>query len=234
MTRYTLSILLGASLGVTACSGNIDGGKTGDDNQGDDDSQNNGSTTGGDGTTFDHPNDGPSPFDIVDRIHQEGPPSFSAQMASCAKIPYAVTGTLLASIGADTSTTAQANKLSAISLYKAGATSLGAPQYDSRIRENSAVTTSGASKLFDIFAAAAPDVIKNVATLPRCQVNGVGPVLFDASNVCHIEGISCLIGVPATQGHVELCNIAVNSATTPDIGKRIAVAAMLAAAYTCD
>jgi hypothetical protein len=232
MTRYTLSIVLGASLGVTACSGNIDGGNTGDDNQGGDDTG--GSTTGGDGTTFDHPNDGPSPFDIADRIHQEGPSSFSSQMASCSKIPYAVLGNLLASIGVDMSAAAQGNKLSAISLYKGGASSMGAPQYDSRLRENSQVTTSGASKLFDIFAAAAPEVIKNIGSLTRCQVNGVAPVLFDASNACHIEGISCLLGVPATQGHVELCNQAVKGATTTEIGKNIAVAALLAAAYTCD
>lgn len=234
MTRYTLSILLGASLGVTACSGNIDGGNTGNNNTGDDDNSDPGNTTGGDGTTFDHPNDGPSPFDIIDRIHQEGPSSFSSQMASCSKIPYAVLGNLLTSIGVDKTLTA--NKTSAISLYNAGGDAMGQPQYASRIRENSQVTTSGASKLFDIFAAAAPEVIKNIATLTRCQVNGVAPVLFDASNVCHIEGISCLLGMPATQGHVELCNQAVKagSATTVDNGKNIAVAALLAAAYTCD
>jgi hypothetical protein len=61
--------------------------------------------------------------------------------------------------------------------------------------------------------------------------------LFDG-NTCKIEGISCLIGSPASQAHVDLCNRTITSATNPDgtynQGKRMAVATILAAALTCE
>ena len=58
--------------------------------------------------------------------------------------------------------------------------------------------------------------------------------MFDAANACQLAGISCLIGSPASQAHVDLCNQTIARASTPDVGKRLAVAVMLAAAYTCE
>jgi hypothetical protein len=43
-----------------------------------------------------------------------------------------------------------------------------------------------------------------------------------------------LIGTPAQAAHLDFCNITVSSASDPATGKRIAVAALLAAAYTCE
>jgi hypothetical protein len=122
--------------------------------------------------------------------------------------------------------------LSAGDLYKTGFNALGGPNYANRIRENIGITTSGASKEFDIFAAAAPEVIAafGANTVARCP----GATLFDAANTCRPEGITCLIGAPATSRHLDYCNLTVSSASTPDLGKRLAVAAMLAAAYTCE
>ena len=111
---------------------------------------------------------------------------------------------------------------------------MGAPNYANRIRENITISTSGASRAFDVFAAAAPEIIAAVPTLTRCQAAGAPASLFNAQDQCEASGITCLIGVPAEAAHLELCNLTVTSASTPDVGKRIAVAALLAAAYTCE
>ena len=57
---------------------------------------------------------------------------------------------------------------------------------------------------------------------------------FNASNQCNLDGITCLMGVPATASHLELCNLSVTRATDVEKGKRIAVATLLAAAHTCE
>lgn len=228
MTRfgYTLTMLFGASLGVAACSDTIE-----DNTQPPEDPPPSGTTSGSDSTTFDHDNNGISVWDLIDRLTKEGPPSFSSQVHGCDAMRYATLGNVLKAVGVNTANT---TNLSAGQLYTSGGPALGAPNYGARVRQNLAVTTSGASREFDIFAAAATEIINALPTLARCQVNGVAPVLFDASNQCQPEGIECLIGVPATAGHVELCNLTITRASTPDIGKRMAVAALLAAAYTCD
>lgn len=190
-----------------------------------------GTSSGEEGNTFDHMNDGISPWDLVDRLAKEGPPRYTSHVHSCSKVRYATLGNVLTSLGVNT---ANATALSAGKLYRDGFNAMGGENYDNRIRENIAISTSAASRIFDIFAAAAPEVITAVPTLTRCQVAGAPAVLFDGSNVCQASGITCLIGSPATQQHVDICNISVTSATTPDIGKRIAVAALLAAAYTCE
>jgi len=42
-----------------------------------------GSTQGGETNTFDHPGDTISPWDLLDRLEKEGPPSFTSHMHSC-------------------------------------------------------------------------------------------------------------------------------------------------------
>jgi hypothetical protein len=190
-----------------------------------------GSTSGGEDTTFDHMNDGISPWELVDRITKEGPPRYTSHVHSCSKVRYATLGNVLRSVGVDTAAT---GAVSAGALYRGGANAMGSPNYANRIRENIGITTSGASRMFDIFAAAAPEVIAAVPTLERCQVNGTPAVLFNGSDQCEPSGITCLIGVPATADHLDLCNLTISGASTPDVGKRLAVAALLAAAYTCE
>jgi hypothetical protein len=192
---------------------------------------NSGPTSGSAGGTFDHDNDQISPWDLVQRLEIEGPPSFTSHMHSCPKILYADLGTVLTSLGVNT---ADMTMLSAGDLYSTGADALAAPDYANRIRENLAMTTAGASREFDIFAAAAPQIIANLPTLPQCQFNGSGATLFDANNQCQLDGISCLLGVPATQTHVDLCNITVQQGSTAQQGMNIAVASILAASLTCE
>ena len=226
MTRfgYTLTILVGASLGVAACSDSIEEPTTTPDP---------GSTTGGGDTTFDHENSGPTVWELIDRLTKEGPPSFTSHMHSCSKVRIANLGQVLTSVGVNLATVGTATAPSAGDLYKSGASALGASSYANRIRENIGITTSGASREFDIFAAAAPQVIAAIPTLARCQVGGVGPQLFNGAT-CTAEGITCLIGTPAQPSHVQLCNLTITSASDQPTGQRLAVAALLAAAYTCE
>lgn len=219
---YNLTILV-ASLGLAACTAEtIDEAATAPPP---------GSTSGDEETTYDHMNDGISPWDLIDRLTKEGPPRYTSRVHSCPKVRYATFGNVLRSLGVDTGST---TALSAGALYRSGENAMGAPNYQNRIRENIAISTSGASRAFDIFAAAAPEIIAAVPTLERCQTAGAPAALFNASNQCEASGITCLIGVPAQAAHLDLCNMTIQRASTPEVGKRLAVAAMLAAAYTCE
>ena len=114
---------------------------------------------------------------------------------------------------------------------------MGGANFGARVPENLAVTISGASREFDIFAAGATEIINSVPTLKRCNdANGVAAQLFDTSTPpkCQASGLTCILGVPATQAHLDLCNLTITKASTPQIGQRLAVAVMMAAAYTCE
>jgi hypothetical protein len=190
-----------------------------------------GATTGGDGTTFNHDNNAINIWDFVDRLDKEGPLTFTSHMHSCFKIRYATLGNVLSSVGVDLAGTASA---SAAVLYRDGMAALGAPDYPNRMREDRAITTAGAVRTFDIFAAAADEIIAAVPTLMRCRIAGMPVQLFDAGDHCLIDGISCLIGVPAQMAHVDQCNQTILHASSHAIGKRLAVALLMAAAYTCE
>lgn len=188
-----------------------------------------GSTSGSEDTTFDHDNDYVSPWELLDRLTKEGPPRYTSRVHSCSKVRYSTLRNVLEGIGVNVSNN---TALSAGNLYQTGANAMGQPNYANRIRENIAITTSGASRLFDIFAAAADEVIAGFEnnTIARCP----GAQLFDAANTCRPEGITCLLGVPATSRHLDYCNLTVSMASNANVGRRLAVAAMLAAAYTCE
>jgi hypothetical protein len=72
------------------------------------------------------------------------------------------------------------------------------------------------------------------ATLPACTVGGAASRVFNAQGQCEPSGLTCLMGVPAQAGHVEICNRIVARASTPEVGRTLAVAALLAAAHTCE
>lgn len=191
-----------------------------------------GSTSGDQTTTFDHDNDGISPWDLVDRLQKEGPPKYTSHVHSCPKVRVATLGNVLASVGVNVNNTAG---LSAGDLYRNGLNAMGQPNFANRIRENIATTTSGASREFDVFAAAADEVIANIGTLERCKdAQGNPAQLFDGTDVCQPSGITCLIGQPASLAHLDYCNLTIQNASDHATGKRLAVAAMLAAAYTCE
>ncbi len=188
-----------------------------------------GTSSGNTTDTFDHQNDGISPWDLLARLEVEGPPSFTSHMHSCPKVRYMTLGTVLTSLGINI---ADATALSAGELYVDGYNALGGPNYPQRIRETISPTTSGASREFDIFAAAAPTIIAAFAnnTMTRCP----GAVLFDTNGQCQASGIQCLIGTPPTSLHIDYCNLIVAQGSTATEGKNLAVATLLASAYTCE
>jgi hypothetical protein len=190
-----------------------------------------GNASGGEDNTYDHPNANIDPFELLERLRREGPARYAARVHSCPKMKYDTMGALLASRGVNlASTTAQ----SAGRMWRESDQALGAPNYAARQREARELSPATASKLFDIFVQAAPEIIAAMPTLAACQVSGVGVSMFNAENQCNADGIACLIGVPPTASHLELCNLTVQRASDVEKGKLIAVASLLAAAHTCE
>jgi hypothetical protein len=190
-----------------------------------------GNAAGGEDNTFDHPDTQVDVWELLDRLSAEGPPKYTARSHSCPKVRFSTIGRILASRGVDVAST---TNLSAGQLYRTGDQALGAPSYGARSRENLELTTAGASRLFDIFVAAAPEIIANMPNRAACRIGNVGARLFNDADQCVAEGITCLIGYPATASHVEVCNLTVQRASDPETGKRMAVAALAAAAHTCE
>jgi hypothetical protein len=190
-----------------------------------------GPTSSGEDNTFDHPDAAPDIWQLLQRMQEEGPPRYTARVHACPKLRYAAIGRLLASRGVDLGATGE---LTAGAMWRSSDQALGAANYAARSRENPELTTASASKLFDIFVQAAPEIIANLPSRPECTVAGVGARMFSDLGHCMVDGISCLIGVPAKAGHVDLCNEMVQRASTPEAGRAIAVATLLAAAHTCE
>jgi len=185
---------------------------------------------GGEDTTFDH-TDPIDPWSILDRILVEGPPSYSAHVHSCMKMKYATLGRVLASRGvnlANTTTT------SAGFLYTNGQQAIGTATYAQRQAEATDLTTAGASKILDIYASAAPEIITAMPNRAECTVNGTPTQMFDASGNCTARGISCITGLPTTPAQIELCSQVVVSASNPTKGRNMAVAVTMAAAQICE
>ncbi len=199
-------------------------------------------TTGKDGNTFDHFNDpGASgqkdPFEILKERAEEGPPEIRTRLHSCTKIPYASLGEFLSSRGVDI----DANKAkSAGELYKNGKDAMGFARFDAREGETYFHTTAGATKLFDIFVQAAPEVITGVETAEACKLNGQNSPMFDpSSGKCVYASLSCIMGRPATSDDLLLCNKMIDQAKPGDMAdltlkRNITVAAFLAGAHTCE
>lgn len=190
-----------------------------------------GGTAGGTGNTFNHPDDpnASDPFAVLQRIQEQGPPEISTRMHSCEKMKYATVGNVLKGLGVNMANTAAT---SAAVIYKNGTQAMGAPNYGARVAEAVELTTAGATKLFDIFVQAAPEII---AAMPNvAKKGGTAVQMFDASGKCSPDGVAFLQGAPATQAQIDLCNNILGSASTPTIGQTLAVATLLSAAHTCE
>jgi hypothetical protein len=182
--------------------------------------------------TFDHEKAEVDPFEVLQRIQDTGAPEISTRMHSCQKLKYNTLGNVLTQLGVNLARTA--TPPSAGQLYKGGAQAMGAANYGARVRESIEGTTSGDTKLFDIFIQAAPEIITAMPARTACMVAGAATSMFDAQGKCTKEGISCLQGKPASQAQVDLCNTVLTEASTAAIGQAIAVASILAAANTCE
>ena len=191
-------------------------------------------TSGGVSNTFNHDDDQRDPFELLAERQAEGTPAVATRMHSCHKLSYATLGRVLTSRGVDLAKKGTAGAPSAGELYAGGAQALGAPNYVSRTPEPAEATTAGATKMMDIFMSAAPEIITAMPSLKSCEIAGVPAQMFDSSGYCTQQGISCLMGAPATQQHVALCKQLIDSASSPEVGQRIAVAAIMAATHTCE
>jgi hypothetical protein len=205
-----------------------------------------GPTTGNEDNTFDHFNDpGESgqkdPFEILKERAAEGPPEIRTRLHSCSKIPYSALGEFLTSRGVNLALTAGPGELpTAGDLYRNGGDAMGVARYPAREGETYFHTTAGATKLFDIFVQAAPEIIAGVQSAAACQLNGVGRPMFDADDgSCVYESLSCIMGRPASEDDMVVCNLMLAQANNGDLTdvarkRQITVAAFLSAAHSCE
>jgi hypothetical protein len=156
-----------------------------------------------------------------------GTPDVVARLHGAQKIQYASLGLMLTDMGVDvTSMTAD----SAGDLYQNGQSPLGVAVYASRTPEMIIPSTSALAKQYDIFVAAAADIVtSNLASSTRCP----GVELITNGQFTS-DGITCLLGKPATASHVTLANQLVAAAPDPATGQQIAVATLLAAAHVSE
>ncbi|CAN5413134.1 hypothetical protein BH09MYX1_BH09MYX1_33180 [soil metagenome] len=191
-----------------------------------------GSTAGGEGNTFDHDNDNPqNPSEGTNPV--SGSPLVISKLHSCSKITYTALGKILQSRGVN-----PAGNTPSANLYKNGQSALGVANYGGRVSEAVIGSTAALSKEFDILVAAAIEIQTaakggawNVPGCPNTQ-------LFDGTGNFTKDGISCVMGKPATPEHVQVANDAITAATgkglTKDQGQQIALASLLEAAHTCE
>jgi hypothetical protein len=196
-----------------------------------------GAFAGGTDNTHDHMadlggNGARDPFEVLAQRQEEGPPEIRTRLHSCQKVQYFAIQQVLLAFGVNLD--AEADPPTAGQLFKSGAGAIGAANYDARVSETLVWSASGAAKLFDIFVQAAPEIIANMAAAPHCQVEGVGPQMFDANDRCVEDAVSCLIGRPATEEHLAICDSLVGAATDVETGKKVAVATLLSAAHSCE
>src|SRR5207248_1046040 len=128
-------------------------------------------------------------------------------------------------------------------LYFTGKDAFEVPKVDSPFPEKAEHTVSSSLKMMDIFIEAAPEIIANIGDpikAPACTLAGKNHPMFNASDgSCVHESVSCLIGRPATDEHVLLCNLILQKANPSDATdvvkkQRIAVATMLTGANLCE
>lgn len=195
-----------------------------------------GSTAGGAGNTANHGNDPAGtpngvPYQPADpaQVKAVGSPEVTSRLHSCGKMTVSSLKQLLESRGLTGGGQRPDGTPSGKDVFDQDETpgTLGAASYDSRVPEAPFASTAAMSKMFDIFTLASYDAVAADWTAPACP----GVKLLGADGKFTKDGISCLIGKPATDEHVALANDAVTK--NPTDGAKIAVAALLSAAHTC-
>ena len=182
---------------------------------------------------FQDPNTGDNGISDPNMVHaddaQVGSPEVVARLHACGKIPYASLGSILSTRGVSLAAGAK-GAVTAGALYTTGASALGVASYAGRVPEAIIASTSAIAKEFDILVAAAPEVQTNLTNSTACP----GVTIADATGKFSKDGISCLMGKPATDGHVTLANQLVTQAPDVATGVKLAISALLEAAHTCE
>lgn len=242
MKRITLSLIGLFAFALAACDG---AGSDSLTNGGGGGGSPNG-TAGGEDTTYNHNNDPGAAEPGADYMPAEpaqvrlvGSPEVTSRLHACGKMSVSSFGQLLASRGLTGGGQRPANTQSGMAIFgnynaqtmtatpsAATAAALGAPNYNGRVPEAPFASTSAMAKAFDIFTMASYDAITDNWTASACP----GVKVLDAGKFTK-DGISCLIGKPAGDDYVAIANDAITK--NPTDGAKIAIAALLAAAHTC-
>lgn len=197
-------------------------------------------TEGAQGNTFHHPNDPAyagqkDPFEILKERMAEGPPEIRTRLHSCSRIPYSSLGAFLTSRGVDLSATSPVGGVpTAGELYAGAGDSLGAPRYDVRQGEAYFYNVAAGTKLLDIFVQSAAEIIANIKVMPAC---GGEPMFDPVTSACVYSSLSCIMGRPATDDDLDLCNLMISQAKDPvdlENTKQMTVAVFLSAAHSCE
>jgi hypothetical protein len=193
------------------------------------------STTPGDNGDFNHPGGPSAPGageEFVDpaQVRAVGSPEVTSRLHGCGKLTVGSIGQLLQSRGLTGQGPGRPpNTQNGQQIFNANdtAAALGAANYNARVPEAPFSTTSAVSKMFDIYTMSSYDVLAPDFDAPACP----GVKVIGTDGKFTKDGISCLIGKPASEEHVAIANDAV--AKNPTDGAKIAIAALLSAAHTC-
>lgn len=184
--------------------------------------------------------------DAAKEARMLGPVEYQARVGACRKVRIGTIARVLRGLGVpvdndeqDTDNAVQQIGQQVGRMLAENAAMLGAPLYARGIPEAELTSVASAAALFDILGVAAPAVIAASDDGAKC-----GEALFAAEQSvdcsqgrggCRQAGLSCLLGEAATSKHVALCNHMVCESSDPTgKGREIAVAALLAAALTCE
>ncbi len=162
-----------------------------------------------------------------------GSPEVVARLHGCTKMTIGELSSLLSSRGvtvpAITAKPPTGAQTTAGGILSQGQSALGVANYSGRVAEALFASTSAFAKQFDVLIAAAPEIQANFAKSTAC-----GGATLVENNQLTKDGISCLMGKPAKDEHITLANAAIAQSGDPATGLNIAVAAILAAAHTCE
>lgn len=234
MNRIALTLISIAALALAACSdGTADQLNGGNAGVGSGDPN---GTAGNENTTYDHSNDpgGSAPgatFQPAEpaQVKLVGSPEVTSRLHSCGKMSVASIGSILTTRGLTGGGMRPQGAVSAQQIFQANATApaLGGANYNGRVPEAPFASTSAMSKMFDIFTMASYDAVATNWTAPACP----GVTVLGTDGKFTKDGLSCLMGKPARDEHVAIANDAI--AKNPTDGAKIAIAALLSAAHTC-
>lgn len=117
--------------------------------------------------------------------------------------------------------------------YTAARSSFGIADYANRNPEATQVGTAQLAKMGDLFIQAAPEILANFATAPRCG----GVTLLDGSSHFTREALSCIGGEVATDDQVKLAGQLIDRAVaqgmTQQGAQELVIAGYLSAQFTC-
>ncbi len=183
---------------------------------------------GRDPTSFHHEND-PAATGTEPAARATGSPEVTSRLHGCGKITVASLRNILVSRGLIGDGARPGGAPSGADLYLNAATpaALGGANYNSRTPEAPFASTSAMSKMFDIFTMASYDAVSPTWTAPACP----DVKLLGGDGKFTKDGLSCLMGKPAREEHVAIANDAI--VKNPADGAKLAIAALLAAAHTC-